>query len=168
LSNLLRANAVAVLEQRPTAHPMSVPRLFGSRLLRGDNVGMLKPVPLAAPLTGAPIGPESIFGEPQPAPALPPVELAAIEEAARAQGYTVGFEEGRAAGVAAAEEAMSRSVQQLAALVNAIHDSYRIYSPAVLILDTFQLPALNVKVQIKDSHQLDYLWENMTLPCHLN
>ena len=49
LSNLLRADAVAVMEYRPAAHPVSVPRLFGTRLLRGDNVGMLKPVPLAAP-----------------------------------------------------------------------------------------------------------------------
>jgi flagellar biosynthesis/type III secretory pathway protein FliH len=124
LSNLLRADAVAVLEHRPTAHPASVPRLFGTRLLRGDNVGMLKPVPLAAPLTGAPIGPESTFGEPERAPAAPPAELAALEEAARAQGYIVGLEEGRAAGIAAAEEAMGRSVQQLSELVNAIHENH--------------------------------------------
>ena len=115
MSNLLRADAVAVMEHRPAAHPVSVPRLFGTRLLRGDDVGMLKPVPLAAPLTGAPIGPESIFGKP---------ELAEIEEAARVQGYSAGFEEGRAAGIAAAEEAMSRSLQQLTALVNGIHENH--------------------------------------------
>ncbi len=124
MSNLLRADAVAVTDHRPAAHPVSVPRLFGTRLLRGDSVGVLKPVPLAAPLTGAPIGPDSIFGEPEPAPAPPSAELAALEEAARGQGFTAGFEEGRAAGIAAAEEAMSRSIQQLAALIGGIHESH--------------------------------------------
>src|SRR5258708_34893453 len=116
LSNLLRANSVAVMEHRPADHPVSMPRLFGTRLLRGDSVGVLKPVPLAAPLTGAPIGPESIFGDLEPARAPAPVELAEIEEAARVQGYAAGFEEGRAAGGAEAGEAMSRSVQRLARL----------------------------------------------------
>ena len=124
MSNLLRANSVAVMEHRPAGHPVSMPRLFGTRLLRGDSVGVLKPVPLAAPLTGAPIGPESIFGDLEPAPAPASVELAEIEEAARVQGYAAGFEAGRAAGVAAAEEAMSRSVQRLAALLNGIHESH--------------------------------------------
>jgi flagellar assembly protein FliH len=40
------------------------------------------------------------------------------------QGYKVGFEAGRVAGVAAAEEAMSLSAQRLAALVNGIHENH--------------------------------------------
>ncbi len=124
MSSLLRADAVAVMGKRPAEHPATMPRLFGTRLLRGDSVGVLKPVPLAAPLTGAPIRPESIFGEPAHPPMSAPAELAAIEEAAHVQGYKVGFEAGRAAGVAAAEEAMSLSVQRLAVLVNGIHESH--------------------------------------------
>jgi flagellar assembly protein FliH len=112
------------MEHRPAGHPVSLPRVFGARLLRGDSVGVLKPVPLAAPLTGAPIGPESIFGEPAKAPAPPTAELAAVEEAARLRGYAAGFEEGRAAGIAAAEEALSHSAQHLAALVNNIHENH--------------------------------------------
>ncbi len=124
MSNLLRADAVAVMAHRPATHPVSVPRLFGTRLLRGDSVGVLKPVPLAAPLTGAPIGPDSAFGEPDNAPVSSSVDVAAIEEAARNAGYNVGFDAGHAAGLAAAEEAMSRSVQRLAALLEGIHESH--------------------------------------------
>jgi flagellar biosynthesis/type III secretory pathway protein FliH len=124
LSSLLRADAVAVMEYQAAGQPVSMPRLFGTRLLRGDSIGVLKPIPLAAPLTGAPIGPESVFGEPELAPGPAPAELAAIEEAAHVQGYKVGFEAGRVAGVAAAEEAMSLSVQRLAALVNGIHENH--------------------------------------------
>ncbi len=124
MSNLLRADAVAVMAHRPAAHPVSVPRLFGTRLLRGESVGVLKPVPLAAPLTGAPIDPDSAFGEPDNAPVSSSVDVAAIEEAARNAGYNVGFDAGHAAGLAAAEEAMSRSVQRLAALLEGIHESH--------------------------------------------
>jgi flagellar biosynthesis/type III secretory pathway protein FliH len=124
LSSLLRGDAISVLDYRSAGQAVSMPRVFGTRLLRGDSVGLLKPVPLAAPLTNSPLGHESVFGEPEETPAPAPAELAAIEEAARVQGYNVGFEVGRAAGIAAAEEAMGKSVQRLAAVVDGIHENH--------------------------------------------
>jgi flagellar biosynthesis/type III secretory pathway protein FliH len=102
----------------------SMPRLFGSRLLRGDSVGLQQPVPLAAPLTNAPLGRDLSVAEAVQPAAPAPLQLAVIEEAARVQGYNVGFEEGRAAGLAAAEEATGQSIQRLAAVVNGIHESH--------------------------------------------
>ncbi len=124
MSSLLRANAIAVLDYRPIDRAVSMPRVFGTRLLRGDSVGLLTPVPLAAPLTSAPLGQDAVFGEQEHAPAPPPAELAVIEEAARVHGYNVGFDEGRAAGLAAAEEAMGESVHRLAALLDGIHENH--------------------------------------------
>lgn len=123
MSSLLRANAIAILDHRPTEHAVAGARVFGTRLLRGDSVGLLKPVALAVPLN-APFVEDSIADEPDARLALPHAELAAIEEAARLRGYGVGLEAGRAAGTAAAEEAMGQSVQRLAALISGIHESH--------------------------------------------
>lgn len=124
LSSILRANAIAVREHRPAAPAVPIARVFGSRVLRGDNVGLQKPVPLAAPVTTAPPGPESTLAEQEATLAPLPANLDAIHEATRIEGYNVGFEEGRAAGVAAAEEAMAESVRRLAALVDGIHENH--------------------------------------------
>jgi flagellar biosynthesis/type III secretory pathway protein FliH len=124
LSSLLRANAVSVLDSRRPGDVAAMPRVFGTRVLRSDSVGLQKPLPLAAPQTNTVFSADSVYAEQDDAPPPPSHELGAIEEAARVEGYNAGFEEGRAAGVAAAEEAMDHSVQRLAALVNGIHESH--------------------------------------------
>ena len=53
-----------------------------------------------------------------------PPDPAEIEEAARLQGFNVGYEEGHAAGMRAAEAATAEAVQRLAAIVSNIHESH--------------------------------------------
>jgi flagellar assembly protein FliH len=70
------------------------------------------------------MGGGSLFDDVDEPPPPPPPDFAVIEEAARLQGYSVGFETGRAAGMAAAEEAMAVSISRLAAVVNGIHENH--------------------------------------------
>jgi flagellar biosynthesis/type III secretory pathway protein FliH len=104
----------------------SMPRIFGSRVLRGDSVGLQLPVALAAPIVRAPHDPESIFAEADHVltAQLPTPDFGEIEESARIVGYNTGFDEGHAAGLAAAEEAMAESIRRLAALVDGIHENH--------------------------------------------
>jgi flagellar assembly protein FliH len=122
MSSLLRGASVAILD-----HPMaglggSAPRIFGARVLRGDHVGLQKPMPLAVPSVAPAFGTdEPLLEVDQAAPQAP--SLAEIEEAARVQGYNVGYEEGRAAAAAAAEESMAESVRRLMALAANVQES---------------------------------------------
>jgi flagellar biosynthesis/type III secretory pathway protein FliH len=123
LSSLIRSEAVALLDHRSAGMGIvTAPRIFGSRLLRGDHVGIQRPMPLAAPVSHpmTTSGDTAIEAtEPAPAP-----DFAAIEEAVRLQGYNEGFEQGCAAGRAAAEESIAESVRRLSALVSAVHESH--------------------------------------------
>jgi flagellar assembly protein FliH len=121
LSSLLRGEAVAVIDSRS---PIA-PRIFGARVLRGDHVGMQRPISLSVPLRQLEEAFDSVeeMLEPEEAAPLPP-NLAEIEEAARVQGYEIGFEEGRAAGMAAAETAMGHMLQQLQALLAGIQENH--------------------------------------------
>jgi flagellar biosynthesis/type III secretory pathway protein FliH len=124
LSSLLRADSVAVLDDGSTDPASSTPRVFGTRLLRGDSVGLQKPIPLAAPLMNAQFGSGSLFADHDQAAAPPRPDCAVIEEAARVLGYSVGFEAGHAAGIAAAEESMAASIRRLAAVVNGTQENH--------------------------------------------
>jgi flagellar biosynthesis/type III secretory pathway protein FliH len=124
LSSLLRSEAVAVLDSRHFGTGAGAPRVFGAaRVLRGDHVGMERPIPLSVPVSrpAVPDPAESIEVE---EPALPPPDFAAIEEAARVQGYQIGFDEGHAAGMAAAEAAMAPLLESLRNLLNGIHENH--------------------------------------------
>jgi flagellar assembly protein FliH len=102
------------------------PRVFGTRVLRAKNVGLERPMPLAAPVASTPFLDEAMASfedEEALAPVLPP-DYAEVEEAARVQGFNVGYEEGRAAGMATAEAAMSESVQRLVAVANAVQENH--------------------------------------------
>jgi flagellar biosynthesis/type III secretory pathway protein FliH len=123
LSSLLRGGAFAVLEQPILG--AEVPRIFGSRLLRGDQVGIQVPRPLLAPVP-APIFDEAgaVFNEDDMPAASTPADFTEIEEAARLQGYSVGFEQGRAAGMAAAEQAIGDTLQRLSALINGAAENH--------------------------------------------
>jgi flagellar biosynthesis/type III secretory pathway protein FliH len=101
---------------------VSAPRIFGSRVLRGDHVGLQKPMPLAVPSAGPAFGSEETSLEADQA-LPPPPNLAELEEAARVQGYNVGFEEGRAVAMAAAEESMAESVRRLLSLASSVQES---------------------------------------------
>jgi flagellar assembly protein FliH len=120
LSSLLRGEAVNMVDYRSLGTAATLPRLFGSRVLRGDHVGLDRPVSLAAPAAQRALAEndEELLLAP------PPADLADIEEAARVQGYNVGYEQGRAAGTAAVEEATAESIRRLAALVSGVHENH--------------------------------------------
>ena len=123
MSSLIRGEAVAVLDLRSAGMALSTaPRVFGTRVLRGDDVGIQRPMPLAAPVTRT-FGRDDELGQ-QPIEAEPYADFAAMEEASRLQGYNVGYEEGRAAGLAAAEASMAQALNRLSALVGSVHESH--------------------------------------------
>jgi flagellar assembly protein FliH len=122
---LLRAEAVAMLLRQPEH---AAPRVIGSgRVLRGDQVGLNPPVPLAVPSLGLPnfdllegeLEAEMVIDE---APAPP--DFSALAEAARIEGYNQGHEEGYAAGLAAAEASMAAQIEQLARLINNVGEQH--------------------------------------------
>jgi flagellar assembly protein FliH len=125
-SNLIRGDAIALVNERAAAMgaPITVPRIVGARVLRGDHVGLQRPMPLAVPVVSAPLGSQLEEAEEEAAPLPPPPDLSEIEEAARLEGYNAGFQQGHAAGIAAAEESMAQSVHRLAALVSSIHENH--------------------------------------------
>jgi flagellar biosynthesis/type III secretory pathway protein FliH len=119
VSSLLRGDAVALIDQRAA----TTPRIFGTRVLRGDHVGLQRPISLSVPVAAL----SSADGAPidlQPEAPLAPPDVAAIEEAARLQGYNVGYEQGHAAGMAAVEEAMAESANRFAELVANVHENH--------------------------------------------
>jgi len=121
LSNVIRGNAVTFASERASG-PVTLPRVFGSRLLRGDHVGIQRPVPLAPPVI-APAAGDLADGDASLTPPPPPPDLAEIQEAARLLGYNAGFEQGHAAATAAAEQAMADSVHRLAELVGSVQEN---------------------------------------------
>jgi flagellar biosynthesis/type III secretory pathway protein FliH len=122
LSNVIRGESVSLGGQRASG-PVTLPRVFGSRVLRGDHVGLQRPMPLAPPVITS--LPADLLGDELAAtPPPPPPDLAEIQEAARVQGYNIGFEQGYAAGAAAAEAAMAASVQRLAELIGSVHENH--------------------------------------------
>jgi flagellar biosynthesis/type III secretory pathway protein FliH len=122
LSNVIRGDAVA-LDKRRASGPLTLPRVVGGRVLRGDNVGLQRPLSLAPPVIALSAGDQAGAGS-QIATAEAPIDLTAIEAAARARGYNLGFEQGYAAGTAAAEESMAVSVHRLAELVASAHENH--------------------------------------------
>jgi flagellar biosynthesis/type III secretory pathway protein FliH len=108
-----------MLEHRPTASTM--PRIFGTRVLRGNRVGVERPISLAAPVVPTLV--EAMEMD-ETDGALPPPNLAEIEEAARIQGYNMGFEQGHAAATAAVEQATGDTLQRLSAMVASIHENH--------------------------------------------
>jgi flagellar assembly protein FliH len=120
MSSLLRSGAVAVIDSQSPA----APRIFGARVLRGDNVGIQRPISLSVPMRQLQeVDAREEAFKPEEA-AAPPPSLAEIEEAARIQGYQIGFDEGYAAGMAAAEATMGHMLQQLQALLSGIHENH--------------------------------------------
>jgi flagellar biosynthesis/type III secretory pathway protein FliH len=120
---LLRSESIAVIDSRRFGTSPGAPRIFGARVLRGDHVGLERPIPLAVPVAQPTLsGLDELIEEEEIAP--PPPDFAAIEEAARLQGYDIGFDEGHAAGVAAAEASMAPLVQHLRALIGGIHENH--------------------------------------------
>jgi flagellar assembly protein FliH len=92
-------------------------------VLRGDHVGIERPVPLAPPAAPQPSleDLEDLEGLEDLAS---PSDLAELEEAARLQGFNVGFEQGRAAAVAAVEEATGDTLRRLSALIANVQESH--------------------------------------------
>src|SRR5215204_800498 len=87
LSSLLRGGSVALVDRSSAGNPDSMPRVFGARVLRGDNVGIRRPVSVSVPSIRALEGAEELVLEEAQKAAPPPPDFAEIEEAARRQGY---------------------------------------------------------------------------------
>ena len=124
MSNVIRGNAVTFASERASG-PVTLPRVFGSRLLRGDHVGIQRPMPLAPPVI-APATVDLDGGDASVIAPAPP-DLAEIQEAARLLGYNAGFEQGYAAATAAAEQAMGQSAHRLAELVGSVHENHAVF-----------------------------------------
>ena len=121
LSSLLRSEAVALLDHRLAGSATSTaPRIFGTRVLRSDSVGIQRPISLTVPAVKPTITGDEFDLEPA---VPPPPDLLELEEAARVQGYNVGHEEGYAAGMAAAEQAIAEQLRRLTAIVNGVHET---------------------------------------------
>ena len=111
------SNVLRFAEMSATA-----PRIFGqARVLRGGDVGVRRPITVVTPMRPAQ---RSDVAEES---SLPPPDPESIAEAARLQGYAVGLEEGRAAGMAAAEAAIGESVARLAALLGNVHENHQAF-----------------------------------------
>jgi len=123
MSSLLRSEAVALIDSSAFATSATAPRIFGARVLRGDHIGIERPISLSVPMPQLrSIAPDDLLEEDaEPAPQTLP-DVAEVHEAARVQGYDIGFEHGYAAGLAAAEAAIAESLQRLSALVNGVHE----------------------------------------------
>lgn len=97
----------------------TAPRIFGqARVLRGGDVGVRRPITVVTPMR--PAQRSDVLQESSP----PPPDPETIAEAARSQGYTAGFEEGRAAGMEAAEQAIGETVARLAAIVGNVQENH--------------------------------------------
>ena len=92
MSSLIRGEAVALLDQRSAGFAISQPRVFGARVLRGDHVGIERPIPIAAPVHQS-VNPDDLLAQLEQEAAPMPPDPAEIEEAARLQGFNVGYEE---------------------------------------------------------------------------
>ena len=126
MSSLLRAEAVAVLDFK--SNDVHAPRVFGRRLLREEQVGLQTPRPLPVPAIQRLRLVEDdellVEEEEASAPAMSLPDVAAVEEAARLQGYSTGHEQGYAAGLAAAEELMAGQLQRLSHLIARVHEQH--------------------------------------------
>src|SRR4029453_18169678 len=60
----------------------------------------------------------------QEAALLPPPDFAALQEAARVQGYGLGYEQGQADGQAAAEATMAESIYRLQQLTSGVLENH--------------------------------------------
>ena len=113
-----------MIDSRRFGSDVASPRIFGARVLRGDNVGLDRPISLSAPkITPIRSEVEELLEEVAPAPAGPP-DYAALEEAAKLQGYNVGYEQGQAAGRAEVEHATAEQLARLKALIASVHENH--------------------------------------------
>jgi len=126
LSSLLRANLVALLEH-PTSPAGAPSRVFGGpRLLRGEQVGLERPIALSVPNQKKVVAQELLEEQAIEAEVAlpPPPDFVQMEEAARLQGYGVGYELGQAEGRASAEASMADSIRRLQAITSGILENH--------------------------------------------
>jgi hypothetical protein len=71
--------------------------VFGAqRVLRGEQVGVERPISLTVPVSARAVIEAMAAQEEAATPPPPPPDFAAMEEAARLQGYAIGYEQGLA------------------------------------------------------------------------
>jgi flagellar biosynthesis/type III secretory pathway protein FliH len=123
MSSLLRGETVAVIDSRRFGTSPTAPRIFGARVLRGDHVGLERPIPLPVPVVN-PTPAELVESLEEADVAPPPPDFATLEEAARLQGYQIGFDEGHAAGMAAVEASMAPLIEQFRTILGGVHENH--------------------------------------------
>ena len=127
LSNLLRGDSIGLLEVRPGEPPTPLTRMMATRVLRGEHVGLQQALPLHVRVANRPgLGVDPVLEE-EAAPSPPPPDFAALEEASRRNGYNIGYAQGHAEGVAAAELAMTESVKRLMALASDAQENHVVF-----------------------------------------
>ncbi len=123
MSSLLRSHTLA-----SPSHPTSIPRIFGAqRVLRGEQVGVQqRPISLSVPVNARDILEAAAAVVEEAAPPPPPApDFSELEEAARLQGYGIGYEQGYAEGRAAAEAEMSQVLLQMQQLLSSVHENHQ-------------------------------------------
>ena len=120
-TSLLRGETFATVGQTG-GRPETQPRIFGARVLRADQIGLQPAVSVRAPARSNFLG--SVDGIEQPEPALSDADREELIEAARLQGFNVGYEAGHAEGLAAAEEAAALMLQRMQSIIATMHESH--------------------------------------------
>jgi flagellar assembly protein FliH len=127
LSSLLRVANISLgaAEYAPRTFGMSslAATASRSRLIRGLEVGLDLPKSLPAP-TRVSMDLVDVLPDDIVEPVAPAPDLAEVHEAARVHGYNEGFDEGLAAGMAAAEKNMAAAVEQLSRLASSILENH--------------------------------------------
>jgi flagellar assembly protein FliH len=99
--------------------------VFGAqRVLRGEQVGVERPISLTVPVSARAVIEAMAAQEEAATPPPPPPDFAAMEEAARLQGYAIGYEQGLAEGRAAIEAEMNQLVQHLQQLAGSVVENH--------------------------------------------
>lgn len=121
-SSLLRAETFASVRASAAGNgqrPETLPRIFGARVLRAEQIGLQPAVSVAAPRSA----------QPASSPDAPQVSLLSdaerdeLIEAARLQGFNAGYEAGQAAGLAAAEDSVAGLLDRLQSIVATAQES---------------------------------------------
>ncbi|GAC1319220.1 MAG: hypothetical protein NVSMB2_14430 [Chloroflexota bacterium] len=120
-TSLLRAETFASVGQSAN-RPETQPRILGARVLRADQVGLQPAVSVKAPARTNFLSAVDRIEEPEPA--LSDADREELREAAKQQGFSVGYEAGHVAGLAAAEETMALALERMQTIIATMHESH--------------------------------------------
>lgn len=120
-TSLLRAETYASIDQSSN-RPETQPRIFGARVLRAEQIGLQPAVSVKAPARSNLLA--GIDRVEDAEPALSDAAREELIEAAKLQGFGVGYEAGHAEGLAAAEQSMALVLERMRSMIETMHESH--------------------------------------------